>query len=222
MAVAFFGHIEASPFLTKKGMELLKQGIWFLLLFFLCLDIGCLLLLPFGPPFRQSDIIFRQWLLPLAFAWWGIVTPVLGYWLFQQFLSCWQSRTSSCQMATKAPIPLVWHLSLADLEIRRRRSRDREQRRHYQTLALASRGYTIEKIAALIGVDEESIAALLLSYNTWGPHVLRTRSRRLAQPIAQLLRHDTYRQKALKASQVACRSEGTSEMNNVPEFQATG
>lgn len=221
MAVAFSGPIEASPCLTKRDMALFKQGIWFLLLFFLCLDIGCLLLLPFGPPFRQSSITFRQWLLPLAFAWWGTVTPVLSYWLFQQFLFCWQSRSSSHQAATEARVSLVLHLSLADLEIRRRRSRDYEQRRRYQTLALVLRGYTIEKIAALIGVDEESVAVLILSYNIWGPQVLRT-PRRLIQPIARLIRHGAYRQKALKASQVMCRSEATTEMNAMPEFQATG
>jgi hypothetical protein len=80
----------------------------------------------------------------------------------------------------------------------------------------------MEKIAGEIGVDEESIAALILSYNTWGPQVLRTRSRRLIQPIAQLLRHGAYRQKALKASMVAYRSGATREVNEIPALQAAG
>src|SRR5579885_929020 len=159
MAVVFSRRTEASPALSQGDITLLKQGTWFLLLFLLCLGCGCLLLIPYGPPFRQSDAAFIRWFLPLAFAWWGIVTPMVSYWLFQQFLLCWQSCSSSQQVAAGGRVPIVLHLRLADLEIRRRRSRDREQRRHYQILALALQGYTVEEITAKSGADEESIAA---------------------------------------------------------------
>lgn len=126
----------------------------------LCLGMGCLLFLPLTPPYRQSGTHYIAVLLPLLIAWWGIVTPGVTYWLFQQIVSTNQKDAFAPQVWGATLEHRMEALGLAILQPANHWSTARHQKQYELILHMVLQEEPQEAIPIKTSMDKKHITSV--------------------------------------------------------------
>ncbi|WP_126601605.1 hypothetical protein [Dictyobacter aurantiacus] len=134
--------------------------------FALCLGIGCLLMLPLAPHYRLVGTHYCAALLPLLFTWWGIIIPVVTYWLFQQYVSTYWGEATTPQIYDTAPEPGTGTLNFLALHLARQWSFANHQKYDERILHMMRQEEALEAMAIATGMDKKRMALPMLSSNS--------------------------------------------------------
>lgn len=79
------------------------------------------------------------------------------------------------------------HLTLEDLKVRYRQTRDTTEARRWHVLYLVGGGWTIKQAAEVVGLNYDYAKEIIRRYNREGPSSIKNRNRERQAPMAKSL-----------------------------------
>jgi transposase len=93
------------------------------------------------------------------------------------------------------------HLTLEDLKVRYRQTRDTTEARRWHVLYLVGKGWTIKQAAEVVGLNYDYAKEIIRRYNREGPSSIKNRNRERQPPMAKSLLTPQQQQELLEALQ---------------------
>ena len=93
------------------------------------------------------------------------------------------------------------HLTLEDLKVRYRQTRDTTEARRWHVLYLVGKGWTIKQAAEVVGLNYDYAKEIIRRYNREGPSSIKNRNRGRRPPMAESLLTPQQQQELLEALQ---------------------